>query len=75
MQDAHRIAKALISDKTITLDELWTQWWANGGWAGPNDFGIYLGAPAWSDSFDLHVLAWALIDLGCDSPLDQTARG
>ncbi|NQD89567.1 hypothetical protein HP499_17425 [Paenarthrobacter sp. CM16] len=75
MQDTHRIAKALVADNTITLDELWTQWWVNGGWAGQNDFGIYLGAPAWFDSFDLYVLAWALTDLGCGSPLDQTAGG
>ncbi|YCK79769.1 hypothetical protein M1D89_01700 (plasmid) [Arthrobacter sp. D3-18] len=63
MQHPHRTAKALIADNTITVDELWTQWWANGGWAGPNDFGIYLNAHAWSDAFDLEVLAAALDDL------------
>lgn len=63
MQDQHLMARTLIHDHTISLDELYVQWWANGGWPGEAKLGSLIdGAWALRES-DLAVLGWALGDL------------
>lgn len=60
MEDPRRTARAMIEQQTITLDDLWVRYWANGGSAHAFEFDAYLNGAQELDPFELKILAWSL---------------
>jgi hypothetical protein len=56
-------ALKLIEEHVITLDDLWVQYWANGGNARELELEAFLNGAHELCPFDLNVIAWALEDL------------
>ncbi|WP_251036699.1 hypothetical protein [Arthrobacter sp. ISL-28] len=52
-----------MAQHVITLEDLWVQYWANGGCAKEEELDAYLNGVLEPDAFELAVLGWALEDL------------
>ncbi|MFE4544177.1 hypothetical protein [Arthrobacter sp. NPDC056727] len=62
MEDPRLTALDLIRQDKNYLDELWLNYWANGGSVGSAEFEVYLHGLTQCDSFDLQILRWAIDD-------------
>lgn len=63
MEDPRRTARALMEQHVLSLDDLWMQYWANGGNVPALEFDAYLNGTQELDAFEAKVLTWALEDL------------
>ena len=63
MNNPSERALKLIEQQAITLDELWIQYWANGGNARPFELEAFLYAAYELCPFENTIIAWALKDL------------
>lgn len=63
MENPRETALKLIQHHVITLDDLWMQYWANGGSAMEFELDAFLNGAFELCPFDNTVVAWALEDL------------
>lgn len=64
MKNPKLVARTMALQDANWLEDLWLQYRANGGDAGRFDFDAYVHGLAERDPFELHILSWAIEDLG-----------
>lgn len=63
MEDPRLLAQAMVRNDPACIDDLWLQYWANGGDTRRAEFDDHLSTSDPWDAFELKVLAWAIEDL------------
>lgn len=53
-------ARALVDSGDVSLLELWTMYWGQGGGAGPLELDAFIHGVPLLDDFDVSILGWAL---------------
>ncbi|WP_142059495.1 hypothetical protein [Pseudarthrobacter sp. B4EP4b] len=63
MENPKLIARTLALQDASWLEDLWLQYWANGGDGDRFDFDAYVHDLSERDPFDLDILSWAIEDI------------
>ena len=63
MENPKLIARTMALQDASRLEELWLQYWANGGDADRFDFDAYVHDLSERDPFDLDILSCAIEDI------------
>jgi hypothetical protein len=63
MKDPRLVAQTMTLQDPDCREDLWLQYWANGGKAGRFEFDAYLHILGEWDAFELEILVWAIEDL------------
>lgn len=63
MHDPRQRARDLLEQDSITLEQLWIKYWAEGGNALPLELDAYVHEALRPHPFELALLAWAMEDL------------
>jgi hypothetical protein len=63
MKNPQLVARTMTLQDASWLEDLWLQYWANGGDADRFDFDAYVHGLSERDPFELDILSWAIEDL------------